>query len=177
MIWLGFILECAATAALVGTGVGLVAMGCALLARALGGRVSPGARCDLSLLLGLIPALAALAMVAATAMPSIVSVLGLRPDHCPGHAHHFHVCFIHASDVPPVLASIGAFGLAFWVYRLGILLKGLVQASYGVRSLERLGSVRAGTFPVVMIPGSTICHAVGLFRRRIVLAANLAESL
>jgi hypothetical protein len=175
--FLGFVLECAATAALVGGAVALLVAALLRAAAPIAGRLGTAARCDLFFVLGLLPALAAIAMVVAAAAPSVGTALGFGPDHCPGHGHHFHICFIHSSGLRPALATIGAFALAVWTYRLARLLRGVVQSNATVRMLERLARPAGGSFPVFLVPGTKLCHAIGLIRRRIILSSDLAEGL
>jgi hypothetical protein len=177
MSFLGFILECAATAALVGCAMGLLSGGLVRAGEPVLRRLSAAARCDLTLLGGLLPALAALAMVVAAAAPAMGSVLGFGPDHCPGHGHHFHICFIHSSGLRPALAAIGAFALAAWIYRLACLCKGLIQSQGTARLLERLARLAGGSFPTLIVPGAKLCHAIGLLRRRIILSSDLVDGL
>lgn len=175
--FLGFVLACAAIAGMVGTAVSLVTR--ATAAPLVRGRFafSAAARADLALLAGIAPALAALATVAATAAPSIGALLGLAQDHCSGHGHHFHICFVHASVLPPALATVGAFALAIWAYRAGALLNGFIQARAQSRTLEGLGRRRSGAFPIFVLPGSRLCHAIGLWRQRIMLSADIEAGL
>jgi Zn-dependent protease with chaperone function len=174
---LAFVLECAAVAALVGTAAGLLTLASLRAARPVVSSLRAAVRADLVLLLGLWPALAVVAMVAAAAAPSVASVLGFGPDHCLGHEHHLHICFLHSSGPRPALAALGAFALAVWIYRLASLIRGAVRLGSTSRHLERFAWAARASFPVLRVPGSTLCHATGLFRRRILLSAELADRL
>jgi Zn-dependent protease with chaperone function len=174
---LGFVLECVAAAALVGTATS-IAMFAAAVPLARGGRlVPPGLRADLLLLAGIVPALAGLTVMSAAAAPSIGSFLGLAPDHCPGHADHFHICFVHSPELRPALAVVGAFALVVWLCRAGGLLRASLRSASQARSLEKLGKRRDGAFPIYVLPGAKLCHATGLWRRRIMLSEDVASAL
>jgi Zn-dependent protease with chaperone function len=64
-----------------------------------------------------------------------------------------------------------------WAYRSGLLARGLMSTGAGARALERLGRERPGRFPVFVVPGTKMCHATGLLRRRIMLSSDLAARL
>jgi Zn-dependent protease with chaperone function len=177
MAYLGFLLECAAIAGLVGSASALLVFGALKVVAPLTARLSAAARGDLTLILGLLPAFTTVAMVAAAAAPSVATALGFGPDHCPGHDHHFHVCFIHSSGLRPALAAIGAFALAAWMHRLACLLKGFLESNATARKLERLARVAGGDFPVLTVPGSRLFHAIGPIRRRIIVSSDLARAL
>jgi Zn-dependent protease with chaperone function len=177
MSLLGFLLECAAVAALVGPAAGLLMVGCLAAARPAAPSLSAALRADVVLLSGLLPALAAVAMVMTAAAPSVASVLGFGPDHCLGHEHHLHICFLHSTGFRPALAVIGAFALAGWVYRLASLVRGAVRLEGTSRRLERLAGAGQGAFPILLVPGSGLCHATGLLRPRILLSSELADRL
>jgi hypothetical protein len=177
MAMLGFVLECAATAVLGGSVVGLLVWISVHVLRPLIARMRPGLRSDVLFLAGVVPAVAAVATVVAAAAPSVAMALGLGADHCPGHADHFHICFVHSAQLKPALAAFGVFGLAVWAYRFGLLARGLMTTGFGARALERLGRVRAGRFPVFVVPGKKLCHATGLLRRRVMLSSDLAARL
>jgi len=175
---LGFILECAAIAALTGTAASVLALGTVALQRSFGRRVSAGTRADLVFIAGVLPALVAVAATASAAMPSVMAALGLLADHCHGHAHHLHVCFVHGGDVQPGVALLGALALAMGSVRACSLVRhGLVFAR-DVRALERLGVAGGDAFPIVEIPGDALlCHAVGARRPRILLGTSFAARL
>lgn len=174
---LAFILECVATAALVGTVAGVAVLAVLGALRTPLRRLGPGARGDIYLLAGLLPAMAAISALAAAAAPSLGAALGLGPDHCPGHGHHFHICFLHFSGLRPALATLGAFALITWVFRTAVLVHGVVVTSKRSSRLERLGDRRQLAFPVMLLPGIRLCHATGLVRRRILLSSEIEDAL
>lgn len=177
MSTVGFILECAATAVLVGGALGLVTLAALTLSRSALERLGPAGRADVYLLGALLPGFAAISAFAAAAAPSVGSALGVGVDHCPGHDHHFHICFIHSVGIRPVLAGIGALGLISWLYRAWALARGLGVAWRQTRRLEGLGNERPSVFPLLLVPGAALCHAAGLVRRRIVLSADIVREL
>ncbi|WNG50467.1 hypothetical protein F0U60_44810 [Archangium minus] len=178
MATLAFLLECAATAALVGTAVSLLVWPTLLMLRARALQRVPALRADLAFVLGTLPALASVGVVAAAAAPPLAAALGLADDHCLGHGHHVHLCFLHTATVRPVLAAVGAFSLAVFLFRAGDVVLRLLRVRARLSALESLGTPRPGLFPIVAVPGAPrLCHAVGLVRRRILLSASLEEAL
>ncbi|QRK09432.1 hypothetical protein JQX13_04620 [Archangium violaceum] len=178
MATLAFLLECAATAALVGTAVSLLVWPALLVLRARALQRVPALRADLAFVLGTLPALASVGVVAAAAAPPLAAALGLAADHCLGHGHHVHLCFLHTATVRPVLATVGAFSLVVFLFRAGDVVLRLLRVRARLSALESLGTPRSGPFPIVAVPGAPrLCHAVGLVRRRILLSASLEESL
>jgi Zn-dependent protease with chaperone function len=178
MIWaLGFVLECAATALLAGALVGLVSLVCLELLNAPLQRLGPAERADAYLVGALVPGLAALSVLIAAAAPSVGSALGLGADHCPGHGHHFHICFLHSVDIRPALAGLGALAVLGWLYRVSALVMGLLTTRRQTRQLESLGNLRSSEFPVLLVPGTALCHAAGFVRRRIMLSSDIASGL
>jgi Zn-dependent protease with chaperone function len=173
----GFLFQCAAIAALVAVAVGAWVGLLVWLARPLVGRLSAAAQADVWLLAALLPAMAAVSMAVATAAPSFATALGLGPDHCPGHGHHFHVCFVHAADVTPGLVTLGVVALAVWLYRTTVLVAGLARSHRAVNLLARLGKPRAGAFPVLVVPGRELCHATGIRQRRVMVSSDLVARL
>jgi beta-lactamase regulating signal transducer with metallopeptidase domain len=178
MAALAFILECAATAALIGMAVSLVVWPALRMLR---GRVlqrAPALCADVAFVLGTLPALTTLAVVAATATPPLAAALGLAADHCHGHGHHLHLCFLHAASPRPVLALAGASALAVFLFRAGSLAFRVVRMRTRLSALEALGTRLPGRFPLITVPSSVqLCHAVGAVRRRILLSGSLREAL
>jgi Zn-dependent protease with chaperone function len=175
---LAFLLECAAVAAMVGTMASFVAWGVSRLLHPLLRNQAPAWRADVAFLLGTVPAVLCIAVVLASAAPSVASALGLAPDHCGSHGHHLHLCLLHSAGLRPLLATIGAFAAAMFLFRTGALLRRGMDTHARIRGLERLGSRRAGNFPLIAVPGApTVCHAVGIFRRRILVSSELAEAM
>ncbi|WP_257455272.1 M56 family metallopeptidase [Archangium lipolyticum] len=178
MAALAFLLECSATAALIGMAVSLLVWPALRLLQGQALQRVPALRADLAFVLGTLPALASLGVVAAAAAPPFAAALGLAADHCLGHGHHVHLCFLHSAHVRPVLATVGAFSLAVFLFRAGETVLRLLRMRARLSALESLGTRRPGRFPIVAVPGAPrLCHAVGLVRRRILLSASLAESL
>ncbi|MCE9671702.1 M56 family metallopeptidase [Myxococcus stipitatus] len=141
-----------------------------------GGR--PALRADGAFVLGTLPAVVALAVVAAAAAPSLSAMLGWSRDHCGGHGHHLHLCLLHSSGVRPVLAVTGAAALATLLFRAGGLAWRILQTRSRLAALEALGVARHGPFPVVLVPGAPrLCHAAGVLRRRVLLSASMEEAL
>jgi Zn-dependent protease with chaperone function len=178
MAALAFLLECAATAAFIGMGVSLLVWP---VLQVLRGRVLqrvPALRADLAFVLGTLPALASMGVVAAAATPSLAAALGLAGDHCLGHRHHVHLCFLHPAPVRPLLAAVGAFALAVFLFRAGGIVFRVLRMRARLSALESLGTPRPGRFSLVSVPGAPqLCHAVGFVRRRILLSASLEASL
>ncbi|OJH35735.1 M56 family metallopeptidase [Cystobacter ferrugineus] len=178
MAALAFLLECAATAALIGLAVSLLVWPALLALRGRVLRRVPSLRADLAFVLGTLPALASMGVVAAAGAPSFAAALGLVADHCLGHGHHVHLCFVHSTHVRPLLAAVGAFSLAVFLFRAGGLVLRLMRMQARLAALESLGTSRPGLFSIVAVPGAPqLCHAVGFVRRRILLSATLEESL
>lgn len=175
---LGFILECAATAAFIGTGASLLAFGAFHVLRPLASTWRPARRADAIFLVAIAPWALCISVVAAAATPSLASALGLASDHCTIHRHHLHLCIVHSSGLRPFLATLGAFALAVFLFRAGLLLKRLVESKRQLRALERLGTRRVGRFPVISVPGAPrLCHAAGLRDRRVVVSEVLVRTL
>lgn len=176
---LAFVLECAATAALVGTAAALVCAGTLRALRPLSLRWAPAHRADVHVVLGVVPALAALATVVSAALPPVAAAVGLGQDHCLSHAHHLHLCLVHAAGLRPSLAVLGALALAVFAFRLGHLVSRTASVRARVAALVSLGTGRVGrAFPVVTVPGrARLCHAAGIFRRRVLVSEALASAL
>jgi hypothetical protein len=176
---LGFALECAAIAALLGTGASASAMLGAASFRPLLRKLDPSHRADLAFLAGVLPGIVALTGTAAVALPSIASALGFAPDHCLQHGHHLHVCLVHGTPLlRPDLAMLGAAALGIWALRSGSLFAQLVRIHRDASQLERLGTATPGAFPLIHVPGAPrLCHAIGPLRPRILISASLAEQL
>ncbi|MFZ5481328.1 MAG: M56 family metallopeptidase, partial [Myxococcota bacterium] len=132
-------------------------------------------RADLALLAGLLPALAAVAVLAGVATPSALDALGVRADHCDGHDHHVHLCVVHAATIPARVAGVGAIAAVLLLTRAGAAVAGLARAAFGLAHLERLGRTEGD---VVRLPGSPrLCHAVGLARPRVLVSDALARAI
>ena len=178
MALLAFTLECAAIAAFLGTGVSLLASGTFLVAKPLAQSWRPARRADFAFLLGMMPAIVTIAVVTAAAAPSVLGVLGLANDHCLSHQHHVHLCIVHSSGLRPVLATVGAFSLAVFLFRAVALGKRAVETNKRLLLLERLGVREERRFPIVSLPGGPrLCHAVGILRRRILVSADLLVAI
>ncbi len=178
MSLLAFLLEWVAVGALVSTGVSLLTVLVARSSMSLVPRLSPALRADLTFLLGMLPSGISLAVLVATAAPSVAGVLGLAEDHCFHHGQHLHLCVVHAGAPRPVLAMVGAVWLALFLYRAGALAWSSATLGARLSALERLGTRRPGEFPIIVLPGApNLCHATGLLRRRILLSASLSEAL
>jgi Zn-dependent protease with chaperone function len=138
-------------------------------------RCAPVARAELAAWLALLPALAALVVVAAVSVPSLRYGLGLGPDHCLGHEHHAHVCFWHGSVVPAWLALLGAVGWAATVGRLAHVVVGLVRTERVGAALAALADPHDG---VHVVPATrAVCHAVGVVRPRVVVSRAVVDAL
>jgi Zn-dependent protease with chaperone function len=176
---LAFVLECAATAAFIGVAVALLCTAALLLLRPLMRRLAPAHRADVHVVLGALPALATLALVAAAALPPVLAALGLARDHCLSHVHHLHLCLVHAAGLRPGLAAAGALALAVFLFRTASLFSHVGALRTRVAALVALGTPREGAaFPVVAVPGpARLCHATGLHRRRILLSAQMEAAL
>lgn len=175
---LAFVLECAAVAALTGAAASLLALVAFFLVRRLLRRSPAAVRADVALLLGVVPALVGLAVVTAAAIPPVSSALGYAADHCLAHGHHVHLCLVHSSGLRPVLATVGAFALATFLFRAIVLAKRLAETGTQLRLLERLGAREDGRYPIVYVPGAArLCHAVGIFQPRVLVSAELAWAM
>lgn len=138
-------------------------------------RMSPVARAEASAWLTLVPALAAVVLVAAVSVPSLLYGLGLGPDHCLGHEHHPHVCSWHGAVLPAWLAWIGAVGWAASSVRMAQVVAGLVRAERVGAALAAFGTQRDGVHvvPVTL----AVCHAVGLLRPRVLVSRAVVDGL
>lgn len=175
---LGFILECAAIAAMLGAGVSLLTLAVVKLQPLVAKRTNPSPRADVAFVAGVLPAIVAIVCTVAAAMPSLAAGLGLFADHCHEHSHHLHLCFAHGPGIRPDVAALGALALMAWVVRAALLFRQGLAFARDVRRLEQLGAPRGTDFPVVEIPGNTpLCHAIGVLRRRILLSTSLLARL
>lgn len=179
MAALVFVLACAGLAALVGAAMSPLALWRSQRAAVARGRRSAAARADSAFVLGLAPALAALGVVGGTALPSMLTAAGLFADHCDDHGHHVHLCLVHSAETPAWLTAFGAVALSIFAVRALRLAATSLRRHRSLRALERLGTVGVSSgFPVVRVPGAPrLCLATGVFRRRIVYSASLAEHL
>jgi Zn-dependent protease with chaperone function len=173
---LGVLLECAAIAVVLSASASVLSL--ALVS--MGARLSPSARADLAFTSALLPALVVMVALAAALAPTLsVALVGSGTDHCPEHLHHPHLCLIHFGGLRPAAAVLGAFSLAVFVARsLGFVTRHARTATR-IAQLERLGAATlGGAFPLVELPGAPrVCHAVGAFRRRIIVSGALVEGL
>lgn len=175
---LAFVLECAATAAAVGAVAGVASLCVLVLVRPLLARLPPARAADALFLLGVLPALAALATVGAAALPPVLAALGPGEDHCLAHAHHLHLCLVHAGGLRPPLAAVGALALAGFLFRAGHLVEAALRLRARVEALAALGTPHPGAGHVVRVPGAArLCHATGLVRRRILVSEGVARAL
>ncbi len=112
-------------------------------------------------------------------LPSLLTAAGLMADHCDDHGHHVHLCLVHAGETPVWLTALGAVALATFVIRALRLGAASLRRRRSMNALERLGTIDTRSrFPVVRVPGAPrLCLATGLFRRRVVYSASLAEHL
>jgi Zn-dependent protease with chaperone function len=175
---LGFALACVAIAALLGVATSLCVIAAAAVSRPVLHGVSPSLRGDVVFLAGVLPAVVAMTGTAAAVWPPIASALGLVSDHCLQHGHHLHICIVHRAALQPTLVAVGGIALTAWVVRCGALLGNLILSNRRTHEIERLGTATSAPFPVVRLPGAPwLCHAVGAFRRRILLSESLANGL
>lgn len=173
---LGFVLECALVGAAAGGAAGLAVWALAALFRPVLARLSPARRAEVSFALACAPAAAALSVVAAAAAPSLAAALGLAPDHCGSHLHHDHLCLLHGAGLRPQLAALGAVAVGVFSFRAFAALRAALEVHLKVRALERLGPPARGG--VAWVPGGgALCHAVGIFRPRIIASAQLRQAL
>lgn len=171
---LSFVLECAAVAVAIAT---LASIGVAvgwMAFRPLAVR-SPTARAEAAFTFAILPALLAVAGTAAAGLPPILAALGLAKDHCTHHLHHLHLCLIHSAGLRPALATIGAFSIAAFVVRTAALVHAQLEMKRTIDGLVRLASVTAD---LLEVPGEPrLCHAIGLFRGRILLSRSMRAHL
>ena len=174
-----FVLACAGLAALVGVASSLLAVWRSQRKVAIRGRRSAAARADAAFVLGLAPALAALGVVGGTVLPSLLTLGGVMTDHCDDHAHHVHLCLVHGAETPAWLIALGALALAVFSARGVRVGATTLRRQRSTAALERLGTPeRLAGFTAVRVPGAPrLCLATGLFQRRIVYSASLAEHL
>jgi Zn-dependent protease with chaperone function len=166
---LHFVLECFAVALFAGVAASAIsAVLLHLLAPALK-RLSAARRADVLFLLSLLPAAGTLALVVGTAAPSVLALFGIGHDHCDVHGHHPHLCVIHSIDLRPVIVAFGVMSIAVFFYRSTMLARSALGTLNDLRRLEKLGTRRNGIFPAIVVP-APMCHATGIFRRRILLS-------
>lgn len=168
---LGFLLGTAVAMAVAGALSSLLS----LLAWPLAARLGAARRADAALAALLAPVSAALTVGLAVSLPSLRHALGFGADHCAEHLHHAHLCWLHASGLPPLLAALGASAIAAFVWRAFRPLTSAWRAARVSVSLERVSEPRED---LVWVPGSArICHTVGVFSPKIYLSRSLAGSL
>lgn len=179
MTVLAVVLESAALLAMTAALASLAIAGALLIARPGLRMLGPAARADTLLLLGLLPAVLALAAVMATLAPSVLAAAGFGADHCNSHGHHAHLCVVHAQSARPALMATGALFLALILFRLFVVLGRAFDDAVRVSQLAQLSrvSVHAG-FEVFEVPcDEELCHCAGVSTRRIFISASLAQSL
>jgi Zn-dependent protease with chaperone function len=171
-----FMLECFAVAlfAAVATS-GLAAVLLHLFARTFE-RLSSARRADALFLLSMLPAVGTMVVLVGTAAPSLLALFGIGHDHCDFHGHHPHLCIVHSIELRPAIAAIGTISMAMFFYRATMLARSALRTSNDLGRLESLGARRNGTFPAIVVP-APMCHAIGIFRRRILLSDELQKSL
>jgi Zn-dependent protease with chaperone function len=168
---LGFLLGTAAVMAVAGALVSLLSLaGWPLVAR-----LPSALRADASLVVALLPAFSSLAVGLAVALPSLRHALGLGADHCAEHLHHAHLCWLHASDLPPSLAVLGMAALAAFAWRVSGPLARTWRTARISRELERISQREGG---LVWVPGITrICHVAGVITPTIYVSRRLIGEL
>lgn len=172
--WLGLFLASGAVAMCV-SGVVSLAAG---VAAAFASRVHATARADLLVAVAIAPALAVVATVAAVVGPSVLDVLGWRPDHCVLHDHHSHLCAVHGELPPAWLAGLGAVAWATLAVRLLGTTLSQVRSSRALTALARLGRPSLDDPSRIEVPGSPwVCVATGVVHRRVVVSSSLREEL
>lgn len=178
MPFLVFLLECAAVARLTGTAFSALSVTANLLIAPRLGGLTPARRADVTFALAILPAIACLVVIAGAAAPSIMAMLGIATDHCATHDHHPHLCILHPSALRPWVAAVGASSLVVFLYRLLSLTRGVLLTASRLRHLEALGTRSEADFPVIAVPGRPhLCHATGLFRRRVFVSSEFSTVL
>jgi beta-lactamase regulating signal transducer with metallopeptidase domain len=181
---LGLVLECAAVAAVVATAAALLS----LVATSLSAGRSATRRADVAFVAALAPALVVCVMLTAALSPSVFAALGLpSSDHCSAHLNHPHLCVVHFAGLRPTAALLGAATLALVFLRAGALVRRYARLVRMLHDLEAVALTddaqmkdprTASGFPIVELPGAArICHAVGVFRRRMLVSARARELL
>lgn len=175
---LAFLLECGAIAAFAGTAASLIALLAALVLRSTADRLRATMRADILALIGFFPGVTVMSLLLAVSLPSLSAAVTGTGDHCLSHGHHLHLCLLHGGHLRPLLAAIGATALAFTLFRVSSSIRAVWLNGRRFSVLEGLGKRQAGRFPVVRVPGAPrVCHAVGVFRRRILLSASIEPAL
>lgn len=174
---LGILLECAAIAVVLSAAASMFAFA----AVSIGVGRSPSARADIAFVAALVPALVVIIAIVAGVFPTILVAFGVSgADHCTQHVHHPHLCLVHFGGLRPAAAVLGASTLAVFIVRAIALTARHARTSKSIAHLERLGTVadETGAFPLVELPGMPrVCHAVGAFRRRVLVSQALVERL
>lgn len=175
--WLALVIESTAIAA---AAAGLVSVfAWLLLVRARREVNPPARRADLALIAGVLPMLSAGATLVALVLPSLLHAGGFQADHCALHAHHRHLCALHAGGAEAGLLIAGVAVLALGIGRAARLGWAQVRAHRSLAALEMLGHSDGGAgFPQVVVPGSPwLSLAVGVLRPRILISASLRSHL
>ena len=173
---LHFVLECFAVALVVGVATSVLS---AVLLHVLSPallRLTASRRADALFTLSILPIVSTLAAVVGTAAPSVLALFGIGHDHCDVHGHHAHLCVVHSIHLRPVIVAFGVMSIAVFFSRSFMLATSALRTWNNLRRLERLGTDRDGKFPAIVVPAS-MCHATGVFRRRILLSDELQELL
>jgi hypothetical protein len=173
---LGILLACAA----VGAGLaGIAALVCLAAVGLVGGR-QPGTRADVAFVAALTPAFVVVVALGAALSPSALLALGFDVvDHCPAHVHHPHLCVLHFTGLTPTGAVLGAAAIAIFGVRAALLAGRHLRMATSIARLERMGTRQTdGRFPLVRLPGSArLCHAVGIFEKRVLVSTVVADGL
>lgn len=171
-----FLLEVCAVVLAAGVTSSLLGVGLVRFLQPRLSTLSSTRRADVLFLLAMLPVVACLVVAVGTAAPPILALFGIAEDHCGGHSHHAHLCIVHSTELRPLIAIAGTVGLVAFLYRCGALVLSAATTMDSVRRLEQLGSLRCGRFPSVVVP-APMFHALGTFRRRILVSDEFAKVL
>ena len=167
---IAFLLQVAGVALAAGLGVSVIWPVVIRVAK----RFTAARSADSLVVAGALPIVVSAGLAVALILPTALDALGVFPDHCHAHAHGLHLCGVHGGVHAPLLA-LGALLLGLFVVRGLVLATRLRRAHTDVRALQALG-VRTGK--LVEVPGeSPLCHATGVLRPRVLLAAGLRARL
>ncbi|ATB39664.1 hypothetical protein CYFUS_005109 [Cystobacter fuscus] len=155
----------------------------ALGARVFASRLSrwePRARHRFLVLLAVLPILTALALMLSASLPSLLSLVVPRLDHCATHDDgHAHLCFIHLPRSGIHLAWV--LGLVFVVshvsLRAALGALDVVRAVRVLGALARTGEPRHELGVTVIETSRPVCLTAGLLRPRVFLSRGLLDSL
>ena len=163
---LGFVWACIGVGAIAAFAAWPLAGGALRVVVRRGFSLRPARRADAAFLLGIAPALVGFTVALATAMPSLMTRLGLAADHCGGHDHHVHVCMQHAGHLPTWLVAVGALASLVLVVRAGRLLVPLVEEreelvlrqGVGQRVFDLLGLALGGLVRGAVLFAGVLVH-------------------